>query len=146
MYTVFYMKRWYFAARIRHQEKIAELTRFLEIKNELVMSDWVFQYPKKPFHEHVAETQTMASSVVDSLLQTDIFVLISDAEGTDMFVELGIIIANQKLHPEIRIYIVGEHNKRSLMQMYPSIIHVDHLEEIFEKEHIDNYKTISLDF
>lgn len=128
--------KWYFASRTRHRETIAKVTKFLEEQHQSVMSDWVFQYPPKPFHEHLQETHALANSIVDSILQADIFVLISDPEGTDMFIELGIAIAQQKQLPNMRIYIIGEHNKRSLMHLYPTIIHTDSLAEVFERESI----------
>jgi len=69
-----------------------------------------------------------------ALAHADVFVLISDEAGTDMFVELGIAIAQWMQNKKMRIYIVGKHNKRSLMHLHPAINHVNRIEEIFEKE------------
>ncbi len=127
--------KWYFAARVRHKEKLIEVFDCLKSKGEEVISDWVYQGSLKPYHENLSEVQNLATSVTKAIKETDIFVLISDPAGTDMFIELGICLARD---PEsVRIYIVGEYSKRSLMQLHPAITHVADLKELFEKEKID---------
>jgi hypothetical protein len=51
-----------------------------------------------------------------------------------MFVELGIAIANYEQNKKTKIYIVGEHNKRSLMHLHLSITHMDSLNDVFLTE------------
>jgi len=88
----------------------------------------------------------LSKEVVDSLLDADIFVLISDPEGTDMFIELGVCLAKSTTSKNIKIYIVGEHSKRSLMHLHPSIIHMDNMTEIFDREGIDHQEFQLPDF
>ncbi len=74
-------------------------------------------------------------------------VLISDPEGIDMFVELGIAISNALESGKPKIYAVGDYNKRSLMHFHPKINHVNNLEEIFLEEglNINDIKPPSFD-
>ncbi len=67
----------------------------------------------------------MAARIEREVKNCDIFILISDKAGTDMFVESGIAIALKK-----KIYIVGKWNKRSLMHFHPNITRVDSLESL----------------
>lgn len=130
--------KWYFAGRVRHKEKLKEIFKYLEIKGETVVSDWVYEGSHKPYSENLEKVQVLARRVVTSLLDTDIFVLISDPEGTDMFVELGVCLGKSKIDPDsIRIYIVGEYSKRSLMQLHPSVQHFENIQELFVKEKIE---------
>ncbi|MFA6476592.1 MAG: hypothetical protein WCV68_04280 [Candidatus Paceibacterota bacterium] len=139
--------KWYFAGRVRHKEKLKEIFKYLEIKGETVLSDWVYEGSYKPYDENLDKVQTLARRVVVSLLETDIFVLISDPEGTDMFVELGVCLAQDKISPgSIRIYIIGEHSKRSLMQLHPSIKHLKDVRELFEEEKIEVEDFVLPDF
>ena len=135
--------KWYFASRVRHQENLKKVAEFLKLQNQEFLSDWVFAESLKPYHDNISEVSKLANTVVSAILESDIFVLISDPEGTDMFVELGIALASNA-----RIYIVGEHGKRSLMQLHPAIIHIEKLEDIFEKEEIDTneFKKLNLEF
>lgn len=131
--------KWYFASRTKHQQKLADLSRFLEAKGEVIKSTWVYiTEPLLPYHEHVEKVQKIATDDISEVLESDVFVLISDPAGTDMFAELGAALAKNTSSPRsIRIYIVGEHAKRSLMQLHPAITHLHSLKEVFEKESID---------
>lgn len=130
--------KWYFASRVRHLHKITEITKYLESKGEIVLSHWIYENPPKPFNEHPEVIGTFASKVTTALSKIDIFVLISDPEGTDMFVELGFALARKLSDsPHLKIYIVGKHSKRSAMQLHPSIIHSKTLFEVFKKEGVD---------
>ena len=119
---------------MRHQQKIIDVANFLDGKVEKVVSNWINKKSLKPYDQNLKEVQLLAEEVVQSILDSDIFVLISDPEGTDMFVELGICLNNA----EARIYIVGKHSKRSLMQLHPRIKHVSTLKEVFDSENIDS--------
>ncbi len=126
--------KWYFASRVRHQQKIVDVANFLDGIGEKVVSNWIKGRSLKPYDQNLKEVQLLAEEVVRSIMDSDIFVLISDPEGTDMFVELGICLNRE----EARIYIVGKHSRRSLMQLHPRIKHVDTLKEVFDLENIDS--------
>jgi len=132
---------------MRHKENLAKVVRQLELQGESVISDWVHEGSLKPYHENLEKVQNLASRAVSSLLDTDIFVLISDPEGTDMFVELGVCLAREGSSLDgVRLYIIGEHSKRSLMQLHPSVKHLKNFEELFEAEKISCEGFIFPDF
>jgi hypothetical protein len=128
--------KWYFAARTKHTEALITISKFLETKGETIVSDWVYIGSLKPFEEHLEEVHRVNKHNIGMMLQADVFVMISDPEGTDMYAELGVGLAKDVLTKDIRIYIVGEHAKRSLMQLHPAIIHTKDLIEVFEREKI----------
>ncbi|MFA6397642.1 MAG: hypothetical protein WDK96_02230 [Candidatus Paceibacterota bacterium] len=134
--------KWYFASRLYHKPKIVDITNFLTQKREVVLSDWIYEDSLAPYSKNISKVKSLTKRVVKSLLKTDIFVLISDSAGTDMFVELGVCLTKNDSVKKVKIYIVGEHGKRSLMQLHPSIIHAKNLREVFKKEKIDckNFK------
>jgi hypothetical protein len=130
--------KWYFASRVRHKEKMILISRFLDEKGEKLVSNWIYEASLKPYHKNIESVQRMASQVISSIMSTDIFVLVSDPEGTDMFIELGACLARISTSSKIpRIYIIGEHSKRSLMQLHPSINHLKNMKEVFKRENID---------
>ena len=124
---------------MKHRSKISDISKFLRKRGEMVISEWIYKDSLKPYEENISKIQPFSEEVVSSLLDTDIFVLISDPEGTDMFIELGVCLAKITLQKNIKIYIVGKYSKRSLMQLHPSITHVKNIEELF------NYEKINLD-
>ncbi|HEY0010919.1 MAG TPA: hypothetical protein VGB97_03360 [Candidatus Paceibacterota bacterium] len=128
---------WYFASRVRHQPKLLQVAEFLKATGHTFSADWVYQDSLKPYEENLNRVQALATQVVESVLTTDVFVLISDPGGTDMFVELGVMLARSEAANSVRIYIIGGHSKRSLMQLHPSINHAKDLSEVFVREGID---------
>ena len=123
--------KWYFASRIRHKDTIKSLGQILKKHGHQFSFDWSSLPSLKPYKDHAKDCRELANSVGESLKDTDIFVLISDEAGTDMFIEIGIAIGINMANKNLKIYNVGPHNQRSLMQFYPSINGVDTLEEIF---------------
>jgi|GEM_PF-5313891 len=72
--------------------------------------------------------------MVDAVMCADVFVLVSDHEGTDMFVELGIALARTEGRAPPRLYSAGPHARRSLMQLHPAILHAADLREVSGRE------------
>lgn len=125
---------WYFASRMRHRKSINEIIKILKSKNQSVSYEWSELKSLKPYNENSERSSIIAKQINNSLEKTDIFVMISDKEGTDMFIELGIIIEQKNKKDKIKIYVVGEHNDRSLMHFHPNIIRVKNLKGIFSEE------------
>lgn len=128
------MKRWYIASRMRHKESISQIISILQQYNQKITFNWTELELKKPYHTYEKEYSSLVHSISAAVMNTDIFILISDSGGTDMFIELGIILARYMENPKIKIYCVGEYNSRSLMHLHPAIIKVNFLEEVFEEE------------
>ena len=123
--------KWYFAARMERMELVKTWISRLEKKGHSIAYDWTSIENIRPYLENREKTAQVADQITKSIPDCDVFVLLSDAAGTDMFVELGIALASPK---KPRIYAVGKHNKRSLMHLHPEIIHADSMKEVFNKE------------
>ena len=130
-----YMK-WYFASRTRHQEQLRNIADQLEQQGETITSRWLYIQKFESYDENRETIKQFAQDVVTQIQDADIFVLLSDAGGTDMFLELGVALGKHASGHPISIYIVGKHSKRSLMQLHPATRHVGSLGEVFEKEGI----------
>ena len=124
----------YFAAITKHGLILNRIIKTLREDNHEVVFDWTSLESLKPYSKNSEKSKEMANKISLAISNVDVFVLISDPAGTDMFVELGIAIAYQMQNKISRIYIVGKYNKRSLMHFHPSIIHVNNLKEVFNKE------------
>lgn len=129
------MKKWYFASRMRHQEKIRNVSDFLNSQGEQVVSRWVYEQPFSVSSENREAITTLAVDSIQEIIEAGVFVLISDPAGTDMFVELGAALA-AGVTTQKKIYNVGLYSKRSLLQTHPSITHVASLQDVFEAEGI----------
>ena len=126
--------KWYFASRIRHREFIDKIVNFLKSQNHSVTYEWSKLDSLKPYHENSNKSSLVAEEISNSLKDVDIFVLISDEAGTDMFIELGIVIGRWLNGNKTKIYVIGKHNDRSLMHFHPAIKRVDKLSDVFSME------------
>jgi len=76
-----------------------------------------------------------------------VFVLISDAGGTNMYIEIGMAITYKNLkNKNLKIYAVGENCYRSLMLNHPEIIHKQSLEEVLKEEGIKSLHLFKIAF
>ena len=82
--------KWYLASRTWHKEMVKSIGKILESHNHELSFDWtkldkITSYDKNPCKD-------ISEKISSAISDTDVFVLISDPEGTDMFIELGIAI------------------------------------------------------
>lgn len=126
--------KWYFASRMRHKESIDKIVGFLESCNHSVVYNWSKLDSLEPYKENSNKSSLVAEEISDALKDVDIFVLIADESGTDMFIELGIVIGRWLDNKKIKIYAVGEFNNRSLMHFHPAVKRLDRLSDVFSTE------------
>ena len=126
--------KWYFASRMRHKKSIEKITSLLKSQNHEIVYEWSKSDSLKPYKENLIKSSLLAKEISDSLKNTDIFVLISDEAGTDMFIELGIVIGRYLEDNKLKVYAVGKFNDRSLMHFHPAIKRVDKLSDVFSME------------
>ncbi len=117
--------KFYFASRYRNKEKLLKAADLLIAKKHKVVSSWLHAGSFKPYENNREHSRKMAAKITREIKSCDVFVLLSDRAGTDMFIEFGLAVAFDK-----KIYVVGKWNKRSLMHFHPQIKHVDTIEEV----------------
>jgi hypothetical protein len=116
-----------------------KIAKFLESQNHKVLSDWIYVDEQLvPFTEHITRVHEITEKNINSILDTDIFLMFNDLTGMDIFTEMGICMANKILkNKDLKIYLVGDYDKTSFMQLYPLVTHFKNLKEVFEFEKID---------
>lgn len=133
--------KWYIASRLRHRNNVEKIISILKNEGHEFVFDWTQVKISKPYENQVEHSSLVAQQISQSLQDIEIFVLISDESGTDMFIELGIAINLWQNDNSIKIYAVGKHNTSSLMHFHPAIKRVDSLEEVLKEECIEIYNS-----
>ena len=126
--------KWYFASRTKQKESINRIVNFLKSQNHSVVYDWSKLDSLEPYQDNSDKCSNIANEISKALLDTDIFVLISDEGGTDMFIELGIAIGKWLQNKNIKIYAIGKFNNKSLMHYHPGIKRLNKLSDVFSIE------------
>jgi diphthamide synthase subunit DPH2 len=134
--------KWYLASRTRHKDLINQVVGILKESGHEASYEWAQLENFYPYKENKEISEKVASDALEGVIRADVFVLISDEAGTDMFVELGAALATSE---NKRIYIVGEYNNRSLMHFHPAVVQKKTIQEVFEVEdkNILRHKNIS---
>lgn len=139
--------KWYFAGRIRHTQNFIKVAECIETQGQILAGTWLYGKSLKPYHEHAQEAQQVGDENIRAILESDVFVMVSDPEGTDMFVELGVALTRETIYPNTtRIYVIGEHGKRSLMHMHRAIRHVETMKDVLEQEGIETGDVVIPEF
>lgn len=126
--------KWYFASRTKHKEKINYLQESLKGFKQEISFDWTKLNEIKPYFENREKCREYSKSISKAIKNSDVFVMFSDKEGTDMFIEKGIAISSNMDKGIPRVYVVGKYNNRSMMHFHPSIKRVDSIEDVFLEE------------
>jgi hypothetical protein len=133
------MKKWYLASRTKHRNKVKSIIKMLRFLGDDVSYDWTQLQDLYPIFKHKELCNKIAGKISHAISKTDVFVLISDQAGTDMYVELGIAISSASRTKKPVIYAIGKQNKRSLMQNHPLIIHKETFDEILDEQNHINF-------
>jgi len=123
--------KWYVSSRTRHKAAVRGLLELLTLHGHDAACDWT-RFDQK----EVADTRHasgLALDVSSAIKDCDIFMMIGDEAGTDMYVELGIALAYNAQAGKPLIYVVGSHGKRSLMHSHPAIRHEPTVADVFRK-------------
>jgi Sec7-like guanine-nucleotide exchange factor len=126
--------KWYFASRMRHKDKINNLGKVLESYGQEISFNWAEIGSVKPYSKNKEACMEYSYSVSSAIKDSDVFVMISDKEGTDMFTEKGLAISSNMDKGTPRIYVVGKYNSRSMMHFHSSIKRVNSIEDVFREE------------
>lgn len=133
--------KWYIASRLRHKNSVEKILSILKNSGEEVVFDWTQVQLFKPYVNNSLKCSQIALKISKSLQDVDVFVLLSDESGTDMFIELGMILNEWLNNSNIKIYAIGVHNTSSLLHFHPAIKRIDSLEKVFKEECIEAYES-----
>ncbi len=127
--------KFYVAGRYSHepsrlliQEMIAKLT---ELGHECTFN-WTTGPTCKPYEDNLALTKEMTIKATDAVLKAEQFIMVSHPEGTGMYVEYGLALAENTRTGIPKLYLIGEYQNCSMFNYHPNVIWKNSLEEILE--------------
>lgn len=125
--------KFYIASRFGLKEQVGGIYDKLREKGHEVTTDWTRHAPIKPYADNQdASKRNSMEDIDEGVLESDVFVLISNEAGTGMYVELGAAIAEHIRNGRPKIYVIGEHTGRSMFYFHPSVIRKGSFEEVLE--------------
>ncbi|MFA5173763.1 MAG: hypothetical protein WC438_01125 [Candidatus Pacearchaeota archaeon] len=128
--------KWYIASRQKSKKEVKKIINFLRAKKQEITFDWTKIPNLNPYANNEPLSSKISKQISGQIKESDIFVLLSDASGTDMYIELGMAMNNHEVSNKPRIYVVGDKNNRSLMHFHPSIVRAKNIYKVYRLERI----------
>lgn len=124
--------KFYIASRYSKREYVNNIREMLNKKGHSMTFDWTKSDSFRPYGQNQENSKEVANKSLDGIKNSDIFILLTDEGGTDMYVELGIALVNFINKGNPKIYVLGEHLEKSIFYFHPSVNLIKSIEEIKE--------------
>jgi hypothetical protein len=121
--------KFYVAARFGKKEEVKRIYEMLMGLGQEIVYDWTEEDPVKPYGENEELANEISVRMINASESCDVFVLISDEAGTDMYGELGSAITSEKPG---RIYVIGDFLDRSKLFFHPNVKRMKTIEDVLE--------------
>jgi len=122
--------KFYIGARTTHREKVKEIHNLLKEKGHEITVDWTNDPSLKPYEENLEASKKLAENHINGIMSSDVTIIISDKEGTGIYVELGTAIAQNLIKGKPHIYVIGKDISGSNFYLHPTIKHKENIQEI----------------
>jgi len=127
------MKTVYVAARFALGEEVRRIYSRLEGCGYTASEDWTKYRSIKPYSANPELSREYAVTLINAARTSDLFILISDAEGTGMHTELGSAIDHNLESGKPLIYVIGEYLSRTPFFFHPSVNQRENIEQVIEE-------------
>lgn len=126
-------KRVYIASRFDRKQEVVELCkRFKKLGYEISV-DWTVHEPIKPYEDNIAHARQYSIEDMRGIIGCDLFVLLTDKEGTGIYAELGAAIFSNLEHGKPKIYVVGDYLSNCMFYFHPSVNRRKTIDEVIKE-------------
>lgn len=124
--------KFYIATRFNRRNEVGEIHKILLDKGYKFLSTWDEEDKIKPYDKHLRKARKRAVKCINAAKNCDVFILLSDEEGTGMYVELGTAIMSNLLKGKPKIYIIGNYLNRSMFFFHPIVKRKKSIEDVLK--------------
>jgi len=124
------MKTVYVASRFALKDEVKKIYSKLEKLGYSVSEDWTRFKSIKPYASNPGLSREYAIADIDGARNSDLFILITDAEGTGMYAELGAAIGHNLEFGKPTIYVIGAHLSASFIFFHPSVKRRENIDKV----------------
>lgn len=104
-----------------------EIYRKLREKGHEISYDWTKLNIQRPFS---LSDQKYSQKIIRAIEDSDVFILISDSGGTDMYGELVAAIKSNELNGMSQPYVIGDYLNNSIFFFHPVVKRRVTIEEV----------------
>lgn len=125
--------KFYIASRTAKKDDVLAIYELIKEKGHEISYDWTSTWTMdRPYEPKAEMIGALAHEEIQGILNSDIFVIISDEKGTGMYIELGAAIAKNIETGSPKIYTIGEHNNTTVFHFLSCIKRKNDFSEVLE--------------
>ncbi len=125
--------KFYIASRMKRKSEVCKLFDSLKSRGYKIVSDWASYESFKPYEDNRELCRKCAIENIDGIEKSDVFILLTDEAGTDMYAELGVAILSNLKFGKPKVYVIGEYISRSTFFFHPSVGRKKDIKEVLEE-------------
>jgi hypothetical protein len=128
--------KFYIAAYVREKKRVADIYKQLKENGHRVTVEWTKGKPItiKNRDRKRQEIQKIAVRDIGGVLQSDVFVLLSEpVAGRAKYVELGAAIAHNLIKGRPKIYVLGKKTNQSVFYYHPAVKRITSFDEVLNE-------------
>lgn len=122
----------YVAGKFEEKDIVLEIYQKLEEMGHSVSYNWTTHNNIKPYSKNQKIASQYAQNELNGILDSDIFIYLTNKTGHTLFMEFGTALANLKITGKPQIYAFGKHNVDSTWFFNPLVKRIDTLDEVIE--------------
>jgi len=120
----------YVAAQFEQKKTVEKIYKGLIDKGHQIAGSWLEHKYVKPYSENQELCAEYSLTDIDGVLESDVFILISDFEGRGKFVEFGAALASYKFFGHPKVFVVGKSNSDMMFYFHPAVTRRSDVEEV----------------
>lgn len=107
--------KFYISAKWHLKDKVAEMNDYLREKGHIISADWTKRaYAREYGGENGAQSNEFSEEEINAILDSDVFIHLSDLGGKGKYIDVGIALAGSKFQKgKPKIYVVGQNASES---------------------------------
>ena len=113
--------KFYISAKWDLHEVVKEIQDYLLKEGHEIIVDWTKRAFARNYSEDKEQSISFSKEEVNAILNSDVFIHLSDLGGKGKYVDLGVAITGNKLKGTPKIYVVGKGVNESQFYFYPSV-------------------------
>lgn len=123
----------YVAGKFEKKEEILRIYELLKKKGHSIAYDWTTHKPIKPYTVNKETASQYSENEMRGIIDSDVFIFLSDEKGTTLNMEFGASIILKKLKGKPLVYVVGEFNDKSPWFFNKDVIRKDNIDEVLKE-------------
>ena len=123
--------KFYVSARTAKANEVKEMYKKIRERGNFISFDWTEAKDlRRSFNQNPEIARKYAGKIIRAIKNSDIFVMISDKEDTDIYGELASAISFNIDYKKPEIFVLGDNISQSIFPHHSSVIYRDNIEEV----------------